>query len=207
MYGKTMSISDALDLVARAFRGLEVGDEAVEQPARLVAVVVTVVAHVDVERQPLVLGPGVDGEVRLGEHDGPGEAGALELVEARVHGRQAGVAHELQALVLEPGAIEQQLRIAAAAAQIADEMQTVHVRSPQKARRRSPAPNNPGCAPACPPCGGIPSRSRSLNSCNTPLGPPCTYACGAEHRFKFGAGCPRKPSRSGAARSRFCLEV
>ena len=71
----------AVDLLARDLGRLEEADDGVEQAPRLGGVVGAVVADIDVERQPLALGPGVDREVRLGEHDAAGEAAALELVE------------------------------------------------------------------------------------------------------------------------------
>jgi hypothetical protein len=113
--------------MARDLGGLEVADELFEQLACLGRVVGAVVADVDVQREPLGFGPGVDRDVRFGEHQGAGEAGALELVEAGVHHREAGGLHLPDAHFLEALAVEQQLRIAATTAQITDEMQTVHV--------------------------------------------------------------------------------
>ena len=93
-------------------------------------------------------------EVDRGEHHCPGEAGTVELVEAGVHDGQARSAHEIEAHRLEALGVAQQLRLAATAVQITDEMQPVHARAPRKMRRRNPLPNIPGCAFASPPCGG-----------------------------------------------------
>jgi hypothetical protein len=161
----------ALDLVPRRIGRLEIIDDRIEHFARLGGIVGAVIAHVDVERQAPGLGPGVDRQVRLGQHHRAGVARALELVEAHAHDREPRGIDELDALFAESLSVEQELRIAAAAAEVTDEMQTVHFLSPRKTRRRNPA-LSPGCA--------LPSRLAAqkrkacvvFNSCRTPLGPP-----------------------------------
>src|SRR5260221_7775974 len=125
----------AVDLVARDLGRLEVVDQQPEQLPRLGGIVAAVVADVDVEGEPLALGPGVDRKVGLGEHHGAGEAGAFELVEGRIHGGQARGFHHRNALCAKARAVEKALRIAAAAGEVTDEMQTVHFfYAPQNAK-------------------------------------------------------------------------
>src|SRR5437870_4653996 len=126
----------AVELLARDLGRLEEADDGVEQPPRLRRVVGAVVADVDVEREPLALGPGVDREVRLGEHDAAGEAAALELVEGNAHRRETGSLDHRDALCAEALAVQKELRIAAAAGEVTDEMQTVHFFILQNAKAR-----------------------------------------------------------------------
>ena len=89
-------------------------------------------ARENIHRRVAVLRPGVDCEVRFSQHHCAGEAGALELVEGRVHGREAGRSHHFEALRAEALSVEEELRIAAAAGEVTDEMQTVHFPCPPK---------------------------------------------------------------------------
>jgi hypothetical protein len=57
-------------------------------------------------------------------------------MESRVHGGKAGRGHHLEALGAEGLAIEQELRVAAAAGEVTDEMQTVHLSHLQNAKAR-----------------------------------------------------------------------
>src|SRR5207302_2301013 len=106
-------------------------DDRVEQRSRLGGIVGTVVADVDVERQPLALGPGMDRKVGLGEHQAAREARAFELMEAHADDRETGRLHQPHALGAEFLALEKELRIAAAAGKVADKMETVHAITPQ----------------------------------------------------------------------------
>src|SRR5690606_5751431 len=124
----------AVDGVPGHLGGLEVLDELVEELARLGRVVRAVVADVDVEREPLALGPRVDGEVRLREHDRAREAGALELMKAGVHGGEARGGHHVEDLGAKALAVQKELRVAAAAGEVTDEMQTIHARTLQNAK-------------------------------------------------------------------------
>src|SRR5207244_9063507 len=102
--------------------------------ARLRRVVGAVVADVDVEREALAFGPGVDGKVRLREHEAAGEAAAVELVEAHADGRETAALHHRDAFGAEALAVQKELRIAAAAGEVTDEMQTVHFFTLQNAK-------------------------------------------------------------------------
>src|SRR5712664_1121660 len=148
----------AVDFVPRDFGRLEVFDDRVEEISRLGGIVGTVVADVDVERQPLALGPGMDREVGLGEQQAAREARALELMEAHADDRETGRLHQLQALGAEFLALEKELRIAAAAGQVADQMQAVHSSTPQNAKAQ-PAVKKSGLRLPFAPCG---ARQRSL---------------------------------------------
>ncbi len=56
-------------------------DEALDQSARPLGVVLRVVADVDVQGDAVQLGPGMDGEMRFGEHHGTRDAAAVERME------------------------------------------------------------------------------------------------------------------------------
>jgi len=109
-------------------------DQRLEERASLRAVVAAEVADVNVQREPLPFGPRVDRKMGFGEDDRAGEPRAFELLEGGVHDREAGIAHHLQALLAETLAIKQDIRIAATAIQVADQVQTVHLRSPSVKR-------------------------------------------------------------------------
>src|SRR3989442_9722526 len=156
----------AVDLVPRHLGRLEVRDDRVEQLSRLGGVVGAVVADVDVERQPLALGPGMDREVGLGEHQAAREARALELMEAHADGGETGGLHPPDALSAEFLALENELRIAAAAGQVADKMQTVHSSTPQNAKAQ-PAVKKSGLRLPFAPCGAKQRCAIALNSCKT----------------------------------------
>src|SRR2546422_4012950 len=140
----------AVDLVPRHLGRLEVRHDRVEQLSRLGGIVGAVVADVDVERQPLALGPGMDREVGLGERQAAREARALELMEAHADGRKTGRLNQLHALGAEFLALEKELRIAAAAGEVTDKMQAVHSSTPQNAKAQ-PAESRPRLPSA--PCG------------------------------------------------------
>src|SRR5437879_7707702 len=154
----------AVDLVPRHVGRLEVRHDRVEQLSRLGGVVGAVVADVDVERQPLALRPGVHRKVGLGEHQAAREARALELMEAHADGRETGRLHQLHALGAEFLALEKELRIAAAAGEVADKMQTVHSSTPQNAKAQ-PAVNNSRLRLPFASCGAKQRSSIVFNSC------------------------------------------
>src|SRR3989449_6043074 len=156
----------AVDLVPRHLGRLEVRHDRVEQLSRLGGVVGAVVADVDVERQPLALGPGMDREGGLGEHQAAPEARALELMEAHADGGEAGGLHQPDALGAEFLPLEKELRIAAAAGQVADKMQTVHSSTPQNAKAQ-PAVKKSGLRLPFAPCGAKQRCAIALNSCKT----------------------------------------
>src|SRR2546430_15876683 len=156
----------AVDLMPRHVGRLEVRDDRVEQRSRFGGIVGTVVADVDVERQPLALGPGMDREVGLGEHQAAREARALELMEAHADGRETGRLHQRHALGAEFLALEKELRIAAAASQVADQMETVHSSTPQNAKAQ-PAVKKSGLRLPFAPCGAKQRCAIALNSCKT----------------------------------------
>jgi hypothetical protein len=55
-------------------------------------------------------------------------------MERRIHGREAGGLDHRDAFRLEAGAVQEELRVAAAAGEITDEVQTVHLHPPQNAK-------------------------------------------------------------------------
>jgi hypothetical protein len=109
----------------------------------------------------------MDCEVRFREHDRAREPGALELVEGRVHGRKTGRGHHLEALGAEALAVQKELRVAAAAGEVTDEMQTVHSHTLQNAKAQPAA--YLGSRPRLPfaPSGAKQRSSIALNSCKT----------------------------------------
>jgi hypothetical protein len=111
----------------------------VEELLRFFAVVGAVVADVNVERQPLALGPGMKREVGLREEHDAGVAAALELMKARVHRREPGRGDEAYAGIAHACSVEKELRIAAAAGEVTDEMQTIHFRTLQNAKAQPAA--------------------------------------------------------------------
>jgi hypothetical protein len=59
-------------------------------------------------------------------------------VERRVHGRETGGLHHSEAFGAEALAVQKELRIAAAAGEVTDEMQTIHFRTLQNAKAQPP---------------------------------------------------------------------
>jgi hypothetical protein len=59
-------------------------------------------------------------------------------VESCVHGREAGRFHHLEAFRAEALAVQKELRIAAAAGEVTDEMQTIHFSILQNAKAQPP---------------------------------------------------------------------
>jgi hypothetical protein len=64
-------------------------------------------------------------------------------VEGRVHGRETGGRNHLEASGAEALAIEEKLRIAAAAGEVTDEMQTVHFSILQNAKAKPASAASP----------------------------------------------------------------
>jgi hypothetical protein len=59
-------------------------------------------------------------------------------MEGGVHGRKTGRGHHLEAFGAEALAVQKELRIAAAAGEVTDEMQTIHFRTLQNAKAQPP---------------------------------------------------------------------
>ena len=94
-------------------------------------VVAAVAADVHIERDVIVFRPGVQGQMRLGQHHGAGDAFTFsKAVKQTAHGGQAGVGYGLLAKGLEIGGIDHQTRIAAATIEVANEVQTRRLRWP-----------------------------------------------------------------------------
>ncbi len=68
----------------------------------------------------------MDRDVGLRQHDAAGEAAAVELVEGNADRGEAGSLDQLGALGAKTLAVEKELRVAAAAGEVTDEMQAVH---------------------------------------------------------------------------------
>jgi len=73
--------------------------------ARLGAVVLGVIADVDVEGDALELGPGVDGEMRLRQHHCAGDSATVELVEQVAEYREAGPVDGVVTKTTQPGCV------------------------------------------------------------------------------------------------------
>src|SRR3979490_2853670 len=87
-------------------------------------------------------------------------------MEAHADDRETGRLHQLHALGAELLTLEKELRIAAAAGQVADKMQTVHSSTPQNAKAQ-PAVKKSGLRLPFAPCGAKQRCAIALNSCKT----------------------------------------
>ena len=90
------------------------------------AIILTVVADVKIECHRVQFGPGVNGQVRFGQHQGAGSAGRGELREGSGDHYQPGFGAGAATLCSQHPRIEQQVAIAFAGVKFGKNVQAVH---------------------------------------------------------------------------------
>ena len=115
----------------QAGRG-EGGDDFGEQVARVVAVVTAEVADIDVQRDAGDFRPGMNRQMRFGEHDGARDAGriaggVLKCVEQAADHGQAVARAAADTEGLEFPDVEKEFSRAAAVVEVSDQVQAVHM--------------------------------------------------------------------------------
>jgi len=110
-----------LHVFLRAIKVHQVGHDL----ARLGAVVLGVVTHVDVEGDALELRPGMDGEMRLRQHHRARDSATVELVEQVAENRETGPVDRVVTKTTQLGCVSQIPCIPPATVQIRNNVQSV----------------------------------------------------------------------------------
>ena len=115
----------ARNVMAHVIRRREHFHELVHHLVGLGTVVLRVVADVDVQRDAVQFRPGVDGQVRFGQHHGAGDTAAIELVEKITQAGELGCLDGIETDAPQGVPVGQEARITPAAVQVGDKMKTV----------------------------------------------------------------------------------